>query len=386
MTKSRLVQHPPTPVWRYPQACFRYIRHQLRWAYRRSQWRRHGLKWAVSQYRIDGAEVEIGGWAITPPSRRPNVVFTCNGMPLEGQYPIGRPDVAAKFVRAPWAEPSGFEMRGRLAAAPAPGSMLRFECVDRATGRPIHPSYYPYFSRVPSAGDPPVPETNRRQRVIGQDSHDYFLSSGVEQYGRFDDALRRVCVRGFDGFANVLDWGCGCGRISRYLTHRGRAAFTCVDVDPDNVAWCRANLPGGRFESIPLHPPTQFADGEFDAVFGLSVFTHLREPDQFEWLTELRRIVRPGGVLLLTIHCDSYLWVSPMCLTPAQERIRRRKGFVAVGNSQYDANLSEADYYQNIFHSHAYVQQNWSKYLTVREIVPGFIGNQDLVIAERPAL
>lgn len=89
---------------------------------------------------------------------------------------------------------------------------------------------------------------------------------------------------------DTLDWGCGCGRVTRWLLDRLDAGVRVVgaDIDPLSIHWCRQNLAGGFFERIPLHPPTTFRDEQFSVVLGISVFTHLKEDVQFEWLSELR--------------------------------------------------------------------------------------------------
>ena len=48
----------------------------------------------------------------------------------------------------------------------------------------------------------------------------------------------------------------------------------------------------------------------FDLLVRLSVFTHLNEPEQFEWLDELKRIASKGAVLLMTIHGDAAAWMT----------------------------------------------------------------------------
>jgi len=356
------------------------------WAQRRRDWLEFGRKWTVDDCQVNGAEVKVAAWALAAPKDRPNIAFTIDGRAAASVVgPTPRPDLAAAMPHAPFADLSGYVAQGWLAEPAKPGQVIQIQCVNGRTGDRMGPMYYPRYIRIPTADELPLPEVNRRQRVIGQESSDYFLKGGANQFERLRAAARDVAGRDFDQLGNVLDWGCGCGRISRYFRQRGPDAFTGADVDADNVAWCRANLPFGRFETIPLHPPTQFADGTFDLVIGISVFTHLREPDQFQWLEELRRITRPGAVLLLTVHGDAYLWAAPTCLTDEQNNRRKRTGFVAISNRQYDADLSEADYYQNIFHNHGYIRTNWSKYFEICEILPGYIGNQDLVVLRRTA-
>src|SRR2546422_521375 len=61
-------------------------------------------------------------------------------------------------------------------------------------------------------------------------------------------------------------------------------------------------------DGLPVPPPPlPFADRQFAVVYALSVFTHLPEPLQNAWMQEIRRVVRPGGHVILTTHGAHYL-------------------------------------------------------------------------------
>lgn len=65
------------------------------------------------------------------------------------------------------------------------------------------------------------------------------------------------------------------------------------------MAWCEAKL-AGQFRRTRLEPPLPYGDAQFDLVYALSVFTHMHEENARAWLAELARVVRPGGLALLT--------------------------------------------------------------------------------------
>jgi SAM-dependent methyltransferase len=116
------------------------------------------------------------------------------------------------------------------------------------------------------------------------------------------DALRRSGFE-LEPDQRVLDLGCSSGRVVRVLA----AALPGVEwhgCDPiaDAVDWARAHLPGIQFERSPEYPPLQHPDGFFDAVYAISIWSHFSDSAAIDWLREARRIVRPGGRLVLTTH------------------------------------------------------------------------------------
>jgi SAM-dependent methyltransferase len=147
---------------------------------------------------------------------------------------------------------------------------------------------------------PPLPPRRLMVRVAGTGDADWFLRGGRAGY---DAIAAHVPLAELE---SVLDFGCGCGRVTRWWgDFSGQVAGS--DVSTPAIEWCRANLPFGRFERNALAPPLVFDDESFDLVYALSVFTHLTADLQLAWRDEVRRVLRPGGLLLLTTHGRSYV-------------------------------------------------------------------------------
>jgi SAM-dependent methyltransferase len=121
------------------------------------------------------------------------------------------------------------------------------------------------------------------------------------------DALRELLARSgprIEETGALLDFGCGCGRVIRHWRELD-ADVHGSDLNGAAVAWCTANLPFS-FTRNGLAPPLPHPDGTFDLVYALSVFTHLPEELQLAWAGELRRVLAPGGRLVLSTHGDRY--------------------------------------------------------------------------------
>jgi SAM-dependent methyltransferase len=222
----------------------------------------------------------------------------------------------------------------------------------------------------------PVPPATLRVRVAGTKDGAWFLRGGVLAEESIRSALARAGGP-IDEMEAILDFGCGCGRVvRRWRTLPGLVAGT--DLSSEAIAWSRINLPFARFEVNGLEPPLPFDTDSFDLVYALSVLTHLPVDLQLRWLDELRRVLRPGGYLLVTVHGDAYL----DRLAP-EEAVRFRAGECVVRWSEVaGSNLCTT------FHPASFVKGPLSEGLDIVEVVPrGALGNpeQDLVLLRQPA-
>jgi SAM-dependent methyltransferase len=108
---------------------------------------------------------------------------------------------------------------------------------------------------------------------------------------------------------SLLEWGCGPARIIRHLPRLlgDRWKIFGSDASGATVEWCAANISGVSFSRNGLEPPLAFSDAQFDCVYAISVFTHLSREMHDAWIAELRRVLRPGGTLIITTHGDAVL-------------------------------------------------------------------------------
>ncbi len=335
-------------------------------------------KWVVGRTTLDGDTLHVTGWLVAPAAVRPHVEFRVNGAAADrASFPVPRPDVAARLPFVPGAADSGFEVHATLAD---PDADVALTVHDRRTGQPLGRDYAPVL--VPAAARVgPVPAGNRVARVIGEPSDFNFRMGGWTAFRRLEAAVRDAVGAELTAYPRVLDWGCGCARVSRYFLPLPGVRVTGVDVDADNVDWCRGHLPGGAWETVPLRPPTHLPTAGFDLAFGVSVFTHLSEPDQLAWLGELRRVVRPGGLALMTFHGDaSVVWSG---LSAERYGALNRDGICDQDNPLYDADLAEPDYYRDTFHTLDYIRRTWGRAFEILAVRPAFVSHQDLVVMRR---
>jgi SAM-dependent methyltransferase len=141
-------------------------------------------------------------------------------------------------------------------------------------------------------------------------------ASGYSRFlaGEYEGPRRRRYELVMDAFGSlfaegdgrrVFDFGCGNGLFLRAAHERGFDGFG-VDLSPDSIADARAH-PGSRqaWCGVPDEVP-EIAAGGFDVVTMWSVLAHLTDP--VEDVTMLRRLLAPGGVLLLlTVNANSLL-------------------------------------------------------------------------------
>lgn len=329
----------------------------------------------VHHFELQAGQLGLAGWIIHRQHPLTHVTIDINGEPWVGNLALtDRRDVLAHHHDVPHAARSGFEVLAPLARSAWNQGRIDLRLRVSADGHELGVLDYPCRDLETEAKRLPIPSTELQTRVGTVN----FLEAGWRIYSDLKRIVERH--RRFDEFDSILDWGCGCGRVLRYLLEDvpSDRVHGC-DIDRDAIAWNRQHVRGAAFTSIPAYPPTPYSDDQFDLVYGISIFTHLDEPTQFQWLRELRRIARPGGLVAVSVLDGS-------CAPPELMSGIKAKGFADAYSDQGKtfAQFSNHDYYRVTHHSLAYIEQHWSEYFDLLEYSErGINSHQDLVVMRK---
>jgi len=222
----------------------------------------------------------------------------------------------------------------------------------------------------------PLPPARLAGYILGKEPGDEV----VENYRRMGGHLRDVVCDHLgdrwprDG-ARALDFGCGCGRVLRQFARDVRAGqLVGCDIDADSVAWVASRLAPVEAVRNGEQPPLPFDDATFDVAWSFSVFPHLTD-HWADWLLELRRVVRPGGRVLISVMGEG--------------------SSEAIAGEPWDPDrigMTVRSYARPwpaggpmILHSEWWLRAHWGRAFHIVDVVAGAVADQDLVVLERPA-
>jgi SAM-dependent methyltransferase len=216
----------------------------------------------------------------------------------------------------------------------------------------------------------PIPHRSNREGYCGDD-HARYWRTGLEDYDKVIAAMDRASVnRG-----RVYDFGGSTGRVFRHFFCQDRAFEVWTsDFKAANFVWNQRHMPSEvRVFMNSFYPALPVPDHHFDLITAFSVFTHIDELES-PWLLELRRILRPGGLLYVTIHDDAYWEVmSESVLTAIRNS---SNGAEITSNSPFPAertafHFTEEGYYScNVFHPLDYVRREWGRFFDILDVRP----------------
>jgi ubiquinone/menaquinone biosynthesis C-methylase UbiE len=126
------------------------------------------------------------------------------------------------------------------------------------------------------------------------------------------ERIRAVAARAGNA-PRVLDLGCGEGYFAALLAATG-ADVVAVDVAAEPLRRARARHPDLELRLVAAENVLPFEDSSFDAVWAGETIEHVA--DTAAWLSEVRRVLRSGGALLLSTPDHGPLSLLALALSP----------------------------------------------------------------------
>lgn len=298
----------------------------------------------------------IEGWILVPDKRIDKTLLFIDKHFIREYYIVEKADVAKAFEFISHARYSGFSIAEKRDIKV--DDMVEIWIVAINNGKQVGYMKTCYSKNV--ADKLVVRDKHLMHRVAHTESVSYFRASGFKS---FYDFWELACKHADPkGLKTILDWGCGCGRL-KCLTE-SKELYGC-DIDTEAIEWCMNNLRDIKFNTIPLLPPTEYPDNFFDLVIGNSVFTHLTRDVQFLWLEELNRIIKKGGLLLVTVHGEyaAFFQFQDKTKNILKDGIHDE----CIDNTLGD--IAPKDYYRSTFQSKEYTKKEFGKYFKVLDCI-----------------
>ncbi len=158
----------------------------------------------------------------------------------------------------------------------------------------------------------PLPPPFLRWLVIHKTDPQLFFESGRIQV---EDLIIPLLNRNgypVETLERILDFGCGCGRLLTHFPNTKMSELHGCDYNKLLIHWCQKKLKHIQFFVNSPLPPLPKDSNYFDFIFARSVFTHFTEHYQNQWLKEIYRILKPGGIFIITIKGEhAFDWLSP---------------------------------------------------------------------------
>ena len=101
--------------------------------------------------------------------------------------------------------------------------------------------------------------------------------------------------------ARCLDLGCGCGETLYLLAREGFKHITGVDLCRDELDQARSYVSGELICANVLDYLQQSQSASFDFICALNILEHLSKDTLLAVLSEIRRVLRPGGALVAMV-------------------------------------------------------------------------------------
>lgn len=125
------------------------------------------------------------------------------------------------------------------------------------------------------------------------------VGGGWDSVGNIGSDLLIHC--GLRDGMNVLDFGCGSGRIASKLSQKVQIdSFVGIDVIPELLDYAKTVCPSHYVFSLNQSLRVPVEDGKFDFAYAFSVFTHLLQTEIILYSHDIFKKLKPGGLFLFS--------------------------------------------------------------------------------------
>jgi SAM-dependent methyltransferase len=173
----------------------------------------------------------------------------------------------------------------------------------------------------------PLPPDDLMIAVSNHANHEDFARSRINGPAQM---LADLSAAGIDPATlnDVLDFGCGCGRLLAGWALRGsHMRLHGCDYNSALVSWCNLHIPKVDVRQNLIGEPIPFDDKSFDYIYLISVFTHLTLEEQKRLVDEFRRLLRPSGYVYVSFHGE-YFYPTMFARLDDAEKMFERDGFL----------------------------------------------------------
>lgn len=278
---------------------------------------------------------------------------------------------------------------------------------DGVLGNPhLAAKFYPYQANNASYLLPKVSRENhtpdaelsippvdlRIHRYLGP-APEAYLATGKMYVEKMVDILGTSGVS-VEAGKRVLDFGCGDGMMVRHLREIAESGEVWgVDINGTEMIWCQQHLsPPFKFATTTSFPHLPFEDGYFDLIYSFSVFTHICDLAE-AWLLELRRILRPGGVLYLTVHDNHTIdYLNKNRELGLYQALHDAEKLLSIKDSNFalftlnrvpGGGIDFERRQAQVFYDIDYLCQHWGNYLKVLSTTKEAYGYQTAIVLQK---
>ena len=212
-----------------------------------------------------------------------------------------------------------------------------------------------------------------------------FLASGEEHVGKMRTVLEHDEFK-FEPGQRVMELGCAAARMTRWLEEEAKHSEVWgVDICAEHIMWCQQNLsPPFHFSTNTTEPHLPFADEYFNFIYAGSVFTHISELAD-AWLLELKRILKKGGRLYITVHDNKTIRIlnalPDFWLTKQLSEFDTQTNVLSSNFAQFSITRSPKG--AQVFYDLDYFQKKVSRWYKLNSITEEAYGYQTAILLQK---